>query len=118
MAPTARAFSSLRLRLLLLVFLAILPAFALIVMTAFEQRRLGADAAKDEAVQLVRLGALEQTRVFDGARQLLTSLARSADVLKQNGPACSRRLSEILGRFPPRHRMEASSVAGCRSPLR
>ncbi len=96
----SNAFGGLRGRLLLLVLIAVLPAFGLILSTAFQHQRQAAAEAQDDALRLARLGALEQSRHFDGAHQLLTVLARFPAVLRQDPAACSRRLTEIREEFP------------------
>ncbi len=115
----ARVFASLRVRLLLLALVVLLPALGLILATAFEQRRLAAADAQTEALRLARIGALEQGQVFDGARQLLTSLVRSPEILNQNKVACSARFSELLKRFPIYTNLSAATPDGavfCSAP--
>jgi hypothetical protein len=56
------AFSRLRYRLLFLVLLASLPALVLIVSTAWEQRRLAASGAQDDALRLARLASSRGSR--------------------------------------------------------
>ena len=68
-------FSRLRYRLLLLVVLAVLPVLALIVSTAWEQRRLAADSAREDALRLARLASSNHERLIEGARPLLILLA-------------------------------------------
>ena len=46
------SFSSLRVRLLLLVLFAVVPALGLILYTASEQRRLAAGAVQEQALRL------------------------------------------------------------------
>ena len=94
------AFSRLRYRLLLLVVLAVLPVLALIVSTAWEQRRLAADNVREDALRLARLASSNHERLIEGARPLLILLAQNADVQNQNGRLCSALAGDILRRFP------------------
>lgn len=93
-------FSRLRYRLLLLVVLAALPALGLIVSTAWEQRRLAATGAQEEAFRLARLASTHHERLIEGARPLLTVLAQNADVQNRNRRVCGAVFADILRRVP------------------
>jgi hypothetical protein len=95
-AGATRLLSSLRVRLLLLVLLAVLPALGLIVYNAFEQRRLGTDAAKIEAKRLVRMASSMNERLLDGARQLLITLSLLDSVRNRNPAQCSVLFSNLI----------------------
>jgi diguanylate cyclase (GGDEF)-like protein len=92
--------SSLRYRLLLLVLLAALPAFALVFFTADEQERQAVQRAEDEALRVARAAATDQARLIAGARSLLTGLAQLSDVQMHNGRSCSSLFAEVQRRFP------------------
>jgi diguanylate cyclase (GGDEF)-like protein len=95
-----RIFSSLRYRLLLLVLLAVLPALALILSTAWEQRRQSLQGALDDALRLARESASDNQRLIEGARSLLTGLAQLSAVQMHNSKACSALFAEVQRRFP------------------
>jgi hypothetical protein len=61
-----RFFASLRFRLILLVFLAVLPALGLILYSGLEHRRLAAVEAQKHALELAQLVSFYQDR--PGAR--------------------------------------------------
>ena len=69
------SFSGLRLRLLLLVLLAVVAALGPVMFTFVEQRRLAVEDARDDARRLARVAAAEHAQLIDGARQLLVGLA-------------------------------------------
>jgi diguanylate cyclase (GGDEF)-like protein len=92
--------SSLRYRLLLLVLLAVLPALALILSTAWEQKRQAAVGAQEDALRLARLVATDHERLIEGTRSLLTGLAQLSDVQMHNATACSALFAEVQRRFP------------------
>ncbi len=92
--------SSLRYSLLILVLLAVLPALALILSTAWEQRRQAVLGAEDDALRLARLSATDQERLIEGARSLLIGLAQLSDVQMHNAKACSALFEEVQRRFP------------------
>jgi PAS domain-containing protein len=60
-------FSNLRFRLLLLIFLAILPVSGLIFYSAAEQRRLAIADVESDALLLTGLTAANQQQVIEGA---------------------------------------------------
>lgn len=113
--------ASLNARLFLLVLVAILPTVGLVVYTASEERRVAGTEAQNEALRLARLAALEQSQIFEGARQLLIGLGQAPDVLKQDRATCSAQLAEILKQFSIYTTLAAATpqgtslVAGLRS---
>jgi diguanylate cyclase (GGDEF)-like protein len=94
------SLSSLRYRLLLLVFLAMLPALALILSTAWEQRRQAAIGAREDAQRLARVAAADHQRLIDGARSLLIGLSQLSDVQMHNAKACIGLFAEVQKQFP------------------
>ena len=86
----------LRVRIIILVLLAILPALGLIIYTAIEQRRLGVEAAKAEALRIARLASGTHERLIEGARQLLITLSQLEQVQAQNAPACTALFSNLV----------------------
>jgi PAS domain S-box-containing protein len=69
-------FFSLRARLLLLGALTLLPAFGFVLYSSLEQRREAADQAKENALHLLQLAALDQKHMVGAARQQLLTLAQ------------------------------------------
>jgi PAS domain S-box-containing protein len=94
------SFSSLRVRLLLLVLLAVVPAFGLIFYTASEQRRLAAVGVQEQALQLAWTAATDQGQLTEGARQLLIALAQLPAVRGRDPAACSALFAELLKQYP------------------
>jgi two-component system, cell cycle sensor histidine kinase and response regulator CckA len=72
--------SGLRGRLLLLVFLAVLPAFALTWYTGSQDRQRQREAVASDTVALARILANDQERAIDGTRQILSELATVPEV--------------------------------------
>lgn len=95
-AGSTRLLSSLRVRLLLLVLLAVLPALGLIVYSALEQRRLGTEAAQFEAKRLVRTTSSMNERLIEGARQLLITLSQLDAVRNRDAAACGVLFSNLM----------------------
>lgn len=90
------SFSSLRLRLLLLVTLAVIPAFGLTFYTDQEERQLAAESARADALRLARLAAAEQAQVLEGARQLLLTVSQFPALQRADLAGCQTTFANIL----------------------
>jgi PAS domain S-box-containing protein len=106
-APAARPLSfvgtlaeSLRARLLILILLASVPVLGLLVLNAAEQRRQKANEARSDALQLVKLVAIEQERLTEGSRQLLVALAQEPAVYNRDSATCNKLFTKLLASFP------------------
>lgn len=93
-------FSSLRVRLLLLVLLSALPALGLTLYSGIEQRRLAANAAQQDTLRTARLAANSQQALIEGAHQLLISLSQVPQVQSGEGNACQSFLSGLIKQYP------------------
>ena len=109
---TRVAFSSLRIRLLLLVLLAVLPALGLMAYEGLEHRRQHAVEVQEEALRLARLVSAEQKRLIEAGHQLLIGLAQLPVVRNHDAPACSALFAGILKRFPPNTNLGAVKPNG------
>ena len=109
---TRFSFSSLRVRLLLLVLLAVIPALGLILYTASEQRRSAAAEAKDSALQLARSFSNSQDDLIEGARQLLTALAQIPPVRDGNTAECNSVFADLLKQYPRYNNFVATKPNG------
>jgi len=95
-----RLFSSLRVRLLLLVLLAFLPSLILTLHTAAEQRRLAEVQVRQTALRVVRLATSNQDQLVEGARQLLVALAALPSVRGRDVHGCSTFFATLLEQYP------------------
>jgi len=95
-----RPFLSLRVRLILLVLLALIPALAIMLYTAAETRQRETERVENEALTLVRLLSANQESIIEGARQLLIAVTQIRDVQSGDPAACSARLVELLKVYP------------------
>jgi signal transduction histidine kinase len=93
-------FSSLRLRLVVLVLLAVVPALGLMLYTNLEQRRLANVQAQEDAQRLARLAATQQQQLIEGARQLLIALAQISEVRGGDAAACNTLMTSLLKQYP------------------
>ena len=96
---TALSFSSLRLRILLLVSFAVVPALGLTLYAGMEQRRHGADQVQRDAMVLARLAADEQKDVVEATRQLLVTLAQLPPVRGGDPTACDSLLGSLREQY-------------------
>ena len=90
------SLSSLRIRLLLLVLLAVIPAFGLILYTAREQRIQAAAGAKEQALDLARRVVREQSEFAAGVRRFLGELSQQSQVAATDPVRCPAFLADRL----------------------
>ena len=93
-------FSSLQVRLLLLLLLALLPGFAMTFYLGFEQRQQAIANAQAGALQLARVTAANQSRLLDAERQLLVTIAELPVVLIGDAAACHARFADLRQQYP------------------
>lgn len=106
------SLSSLRVRLLFLVLLAVIPALALIFYAAEQQRRSISIEAQQNALRLARLVSANQHDLIEGAHQLLTALAQVPTVRGPDAVACSAFLKNLLGQYPLYANFGVADLAG------
>src|SRR6185436_19896211 len=96
-----RSSLGLRARLLLLVLVAVIPAFASIAYNAMQEREQAEIGAERDALNLSRLAAREQLQLVMATRQLLVGLSQMPAL---RGPAtaadCNRVLREVQKPYP------------------
>ncbi|HLF29124.1 MAG TPA: PAS domain S-box protein [Anaerolineae bacterium] len=93
------AFSSLSVRLLLLVLLAVVPLLILILYNAEEQRNSAANQAQADALRVTRIAASNQVQFIEQARQLLVSLAQLSEVRQGEPPPCNTVYSYLQAQY-------------------
>lgn len=92
-------FSTLRVRLLLLILLAILPAMGLTLYTGMERRRDAAADTQRGALQLARLASANQSRLIEEGHHLLAGLAQLPAVRHRNPDACRAFFADLLKQY-------------------
>jgi signal transduction histidine kinase/HAMP domain-containing protein len=95
-AAMTKFTSSLRFRLIVLVLLAVIPAFGVILFSAARYRDLTADQVQRNALTAARIIAAEQERVLENAHQLLITMARLPQIRDHKSAPCSRILAGLL----------------------
>ena len=92
----AQFVSSLRFRLIVLVLIAVIPAFGVILHSASRHRELTADQAQRNALGAARAIAAEQERFIENAHQFLIMLSKISQVRDNNKTACNKILAGLL----------------------
>ncbi len=99
-ALVIRASSSLRVRLLVLVLLALLPGLFLLLAIASGQRRQAALDARESAMRLTRSTAASQAQLVQSAHYLLITLAQLPAIRNHDQVGCTTFLKELVAQYP------------------
>ncbi len=99
-ARTWVSLSSLRVRLLLLVLLALIPARGLGVYTTWQMRESARAEALQDAMRLARVASSAGERLVDGGHQILIALARLPEVRRQHAAACNPLFADLIKPYP------------------
>src|SRR5512133_1993257 len=95
-----RPFNQLRVRLILLVLLAVLPAIGVTIATGIEQRRLARANAETDAMQLAHAAAEYQQALIEGARQLMIAISLMPEIHSGSPAECNAYLQHLHQHFP------------------
>jgi len=90
---------SLRVRLLLLVLVAVIPALGAIAYTASEQKKIAVAEIQRNVLRLVEFSTHEEEQVLQGTRQILIVLAYYARKADKNPSDCNAFCADILKQF-------------------
>jgi signal transduction histidine kinase/HAMP domain-containing protein len=93
------SFSSLRVRLLFLVLVGTIPALGLMLWNAAEQRRAAALEAEASALRLAQIVSINQERVIEVARELLSAVAQFPQVRQRDSQGCSALFANLLKQY-------------------
>jgi two-component system, cell cycle sensor histidine kinase and response regulator CckA len=93
-------FRSIRTHLLILVFIAALPALVIIFFEGWDRSRYEIERAKSDALQIVLNFSYDHERAMESARQFLISLAKVPDIQNLNAQASNNHLSKLLKQNP------------------
>jgi diguanylate cyclase (GGDEF)-like protein len=81
---------------MLLLILAALPALALTVYNSFEQRGAAESQARQDIVNLARIGTQQQQQILDGAKQLLIGFSLVPADLRNERSRCNEYVRQVL----------------------
>ena len=93
------SLKSLRVRLLLLVLVAVIPAWGVIAYSASEQRRTAIAEIQRNVSRLAEFSAREEEQVLQGTRQILIALANFVQKADENPSECSAFCADLLTQF-------------------
>ncbi|MDO8531471.1 MAG: diguanylate cyclase [Dehalococcoidia bacterium] len=93
-------FSSIRVRLLLLLALLFVCALVIMVYSALERRERAARDAEDDVALLARVTAVQHEQTLESARNLLVTLAQLSEVRDGDAVQCSALFARLLKGFP------------------
>ena len=105
-------FSSLQVRFLVLLLLAVLPGLGLTCYLGFEQRQRAVVDARDDAVHLVRLTVANHEQLIEAERQWLATIAQLPEVLAGDPSACQTRFAELRQQYPRYANLTVVTSAG------
>ena len=91
--------SSLRVRLMLLVLVAVIPAWGLMVYTASEQRQEAIAEIQKNVLRLAESTAREEEQLFQGTRQILIALTNFIRKPGSDPSGCRAFCAELLRQF-------------------
>ncbi len=91
--------SHLRVRLMLLVFVAVIPAWGLMVYTASEQRQKAIAEIQKNVMRLAEFTAREEEQLFQGTRQILFALTNFIRKPGSDPSGCKPFCAEFLRQF-------------------
>jgi signal transduction histidine kinase/DNA-binding response OmpR family regulator len=89
----SRSAASLRVRLLLFLFVTIIPALGLTLYTGLDLRRRAIAEAQENALRLVRTAAANQERTIERSRQILQTLVADSRIHSRDARVCSALLA-------------------------
>jgi hypothetical protein len=95
-----RFFASIRVRLILLILIAVAPICVLMLYSGREEHRLATEHVQTDTLRMVRLVSEEHERFIEEARQLLTGLSQLSEVRHHDSEGCGRIFSELLQQYP------------------
>jgi len=87
-------------RLLVLIFLALLPCFAVEIYNQTAARWAGQAQIDENALRMTKFFGAQQDRVVEGAQQLLITLSNLESVRTQDSATCARQFTRLLPNYP------------------
>jgi PAS domain S-box-containing protein len=108
----AISFLSLRVRLVILVLLAVIPAWALILYTARVQRLVAQEACHENLSRIAGLTAADLAGGLEAAQQLLRGLAQFREIRRGESADCSAVMTKLLGMYPFYSALAVASAEG------
>ena len=109
----------LRAALSLLVLIAIAPVFGVVVQASLAEQRGRVERAESALRSVAELGAAQQERLVDGARQMLTAISYSPPIYGSDQQACVNYMRKLQAEYPARYGvfglLDAQGGLACRA---
>jgi PAS domain S-box-containing protein len=105
-------FFSLRVRLVVLVLLAVIPALVLILYTARVQRLVAREAFHEDLSRIASLTASDVQGVMEGAHQLLRGLAQFQEIRGGDAATCGAVMTRLMAMYPVYSALAVASPDG------
>ncbi len=93
-------FNGLRTRIMVLVLLAVLPAWGMIVHTFYQQRRLTVSEIQRNTLEVARFAAQQDRQYLQNTRETLLTLAHFLNLYGDNPLHCDLFFASVLQRLP------------------
>ncbi len=95
-AASRLLFGSIRVKLIALVLISVLPSLGVITYSGLKLEQQAIEAARSDALALIRHLAGKHQQTVESTRQLVMTLSKLPEVRLKNVPACNRLLKELL----------------------
>ncbi len=92
-------FGSLRIRLIFLILMAVVPALAVMLYTAWEQRQLDVTHIREKVAHLTKLEAREERQILEGGRQILEAMAHFLQRSDGDSVSCASFFTSLLEHY-------------------
>ena len=106
------SFSSLRVRLLILVFISVVPALMLVLFIAAVQKNNSEDQIKADTLDTVKIAANNIEQLTEGPRQILSVISELHFIRNHDSIACTEYLSSLKKRLPMYGNVMAAKLDG------
>ena len=93
------SFRSLRVRLILIVVIAAIPAIGLILYNNLEERKHAIHEAQEDTLRLARIAAHLHEEIIEDTRLILTTLAQVPEVRVLNRKKCNALMADLLKKY-------------------
>jgi PAS domain S-box-containing protein len=108
----ATPLRSLRVRLVVLVLLAVIPSLILILYSARASRLAALEAAHENVSRIARIAASDGQRMFEGAQELLGGLTEFQEIRGADPAACDTVMAKLLRLYPAYSALGVASADG------
>lgn len=106
------SFRSIRIHLLVLVFISTLPALGIIIYSGLDRKQYDIEGARENALRVMRNLVQDHEQTIASTRQFLMTLTQLPDVQNQNAPACNKLFRALHNENPLYSSILAANAEG------